>query len=136
MWERAGLDSEGLSGLSSGVGSPSLLSSPGPHQARLSSPGPEPVCKEHVGDVRGVERGLRWGEAAEGGVRGGKTAEKLACVGREFSRPAGTEVWVGWRYTDHRPLLDTHTHPLVSVGAMQVGEGSQSQRVFAKIKGQ
>lgn len=45
---------------------------------------------------------------------------------------------LGWLEV-HRPsapLRHTHTHSLVSVGAMQVGEGSQSQRVFAKIKGQ
>ena len=28
----------------------------------------------------------------------------------EFSRPAGRELRVGWRDTDHPPLLDTHTH--------------------------
>lgn len=49
------------------------------------------------------------GEAGGGGVKGGETAEKLACIAMEFSWPAGRELRVGGRDTDHPPLLDKQT---------------------------
>lgn len=50
-------------------------------------------------------------EAGGGGVRRGETVEKLACIGMEFSWPAGRELRAGWRVTDHPPLSDRHTPP-------------------------
>lgn len=72
-------------------------------------------------------------EAGGGGVRRGETVEKLACIGMEFSWPAGRELRAGWRVTDHPPLSDRHTHTHTpnqsrGEGAMGVGERSQTQR--------
>ena len=82
------------------------------------------------------------GEAGGGGVRGGETAEKLACIAMEFSWPAGRELRVGWRGTDHPPLserqTDGHTpQPVSGGGGNGSGRGiSDPETVFAKIKGQ
>lgn len=66
---------------------------------------------------------MRVGEVAGGG---GGPSEKLGLAWNEFSRPSGTEIWMGWRYTDHRPLLHiyTHTQTPVSRGPLREGEGS------------
>ena len=78
------------------------------------------------------------GEVAGGG---GGPSEKLGLAWNEFSRPAGTKIWMGWRYTDHRPLLHIytqHTHTDTSLeGATARGRGILvPETVFAQIKGQ
>lgn len=79
-------------------------------QARLSFPGPEPVHKEQVSDVRGMEEALG---------RGGVAQRGKARVGRDFCRPAGAEVW-------ERPVASL-PHIPGSRGPVLEGEGSWSQ---------
>ena len=84
-------------------------------------------------------RGGRDGGSRRRRIEGRGDHGKLECIGMEFSRPEGRELRMGWRDTDHPPLLDTHahahthTHTPTSLGgggegAMRVGEGSQTQR--------
>ena len=94
-------------------------------------------------------RGGRDGGSRRRRIEGRGDHGKLECIGMEFSRPEGRELRMGWRDTDHPPLLDTHahahththTHPNQSRG--RGGRGNESGRgisdpetVFAKIKGQ
>ena len=79
-------------------------------------------------------RGGRDGGSRRRRIEGRGDHGKLECIGMEFSRPEGRELRMGWRDTDHPPLLDTHAHAHTHTHTPQPvsGEGGKGQCEWAR----